>query len=61
MTENREVEGALQAMGNGNKWYFLPKGDLVKGHTYELRVDSSVKSVLNGVSIGEDAVYQFVA
>ena len=61
VTENREVEGALQAMGNGNKWYFLPKGDLVEGHTYELRLDSSVKSVLNGVSIGEDAVYQFVA
>ena len=61
VTENRAVEGGLRSMGNGNKWYFVPADDLVTGHTYELRVDSSVKSVLNGMSIGEDAVYRFVA
>ena len=61
VTENRAVEGGLQSAGNGNKWYFVPTSDLVTGHTYELRVDSSVKSVLNGISIGEDAAYRFVA
>ena len=50
-----------RSKGAGNKWYVDPKSDLVKGHKYELRVDSSVKGVLNGISIGDGAVYEFEA
>ncbi len=61
MTTGKQVEVVYRSRGNGNKWYLDPASDLVEGHKYELRVDSSVKSVLNGKSIGEGAVYQFEA
>lgn len=59
-TAGRAVAGSLQSMGNGNKWYFIPDAELTAGHTYELRVSGDIKSVLNGISIGESAVYKFV-
>lgn len=61
VTANSAVKGSLRATGGGNRWYFEPAADLVKGHTYELRVDGDIKSVLNGIAVGEDAVFRFVA
>ena len=61
VTEGKQVEGTYRSRGAGNKWYFEPTDELVTGHTYELRVDSSIQGVKNGKSIGEGAVYEFVA
>ncbi len=59
VTAGKQVDVDYRYRGAGNKWYVEPKSDLVKGHKYELRVASTVKSVLNGSSIGEGAVYSF--
>ena len=62
MTANKAVDMTLRSQGAGNKWYVEPKSALVKGHKYELRVDGTViKSVLNGITVGEKAEYQFEA
>lgn len=60
VTAGREVPCQLQAMGNGNKWYLFPEGDLTAGNTYEIRVSGDIKSVLNGKTVGEDSVHTFV-
>ena len=60
VTAGREVPCQLQAMGNGNKWYLFPEGDLTVGNTYEIRVSGDIKSVLNGKAVGEDSVHTFV-
>jgi hypothetical protein len=60
VTAGREVPCQLQAMGNGNKWYLFPEGDLTVGNTYEIRVSGDIKSVLNGKAVGEDSSYRFV-
>jgi hypothetical protein len=60
-TAKQEVAGGLISSGNGNRWYFNPTNSLVTGHSYTLRVDSSVKSVLNGMCIGDSVEFSFVA
>ena len=60
-TAKQEVAGSLISAGNGNRWYFNPANSLVTGHSYTLRVDSSVKSVLNGMCIGDSVEFSFVA
>lgn len=61
MTESRQVEVTYRKKGNGNRWYLDPENSIMVGHKYEIRVASSVESVLNGKSIGEGAVYEFTA
>ena len=61
-TAGKAVDMTLRRAGDGNKWYIEPKSALTEGHAYELRVDGSViKSELNGIAVGESAVYDFVA
>ncbi len=60
MTENRQVEGTHRKKGNGNRWYFDATDGLSVGHRYEIRVSSSVVSAMNGLSMGDDAVFSFV-
>ena len=62
VTAGKTVDMTLRRAGDGNKWYIEPKSALVAGNKYELRVDGSViKSELNGIAVGEGAVYEFVA
>lgn len=62
VTAGKAVDMTLRRAGDGNKWYVEPKSDLTAGNKYELRVDGSViKSELNGIAVGESAVYDFVA
>ena len=60
VTAGKEVPCQLQAMGNGNKWYLVPNGDLTVGNVYEVRVSAEIKSVMNGLSAGEASSYRFM-
>ena len=59
-TEGRLVEVSYRSRGNGNKWFADPMEPLISGHTYEFRVSGDIKSVLNGLPVGEGVVYTFV-
>ena len=61
VTAGKPMDVDYRSAGTGNKWYVEPKSDLTAGHTYQLRVADTVKGVLNGKTIGEGAVYEFVA
>ena len=60
VTEDREIKVSYRSRGNGNKWFADPMEPLIDGHTYELRVSGDIKSVLNGLPVGEDSVHSFV-
>ncbi len=60
VTAKSPVEGTISSNRTGNRRTFLPNSPLTKGHTYELRIDGTVKSLLNGRSIGSDSSYQFL-
>ena len=55
------VEGTLVSSRTGSRWYFEPATPLVKGRTYEIRVDGAIKSKMNGIAVGESATIPFVA
>lgn len=55
------VEGKLLSNRTGSRWYFEPAKPLAKGRAYEIRVDGSVTSKMNGVAVGQSAVLPFVA
>ena len=60
VTSGKQVSSSLQSMVNGSKWYLFPDADLTVGNTYEIRVSGDIKSVMNGLTVGEDSSYRFV-
>lgn len=60
VTDNCAVEAALRSNRTGNRWYLEPVAPLAAGKTYEIRVDGSIKSKMNGISVGEASSHRFV-